>query len=164
MGLLALVVDDAPANRDFAERLLTGAQFEVRGAATGERALEAIETIMTLDLALVDWKLPDMTGLDLLGKLRPRFPEACLVIATMYDDRTRMEQAFEFGCNIFLVKPHGFMELFRRLTAGELQAMRSGPPTIIDQYGPRPYKKSTAVSPAIKLDTDPKPPLPDEPH
>ncbi len=164
MVLVALVVDDAPANRDFAERLLTGAQFEIRGAATGERALEAIETITTLDLALVDWKLPDMTGLDLLDRLRSRFPEACLVIATMYDDRARMEQAFEAGCNIFLVKPHGFMELFRRLTAGELQAMRSGPPTIIDQYGPRPYKKTTALLNSVKPDTDPKSPPPDTSH
>jgi CheY-like chemotaxis protein len=154
MGLLALVVDDAPANRDFAERLLGGAQFEVRGAATGALALEAIESVPALDLALVDWKLPDMTGLDLLGNVRARYPEACLVIATMYDDRARMDQAFEAGCNIFLVKPHGFMELFRRLTAGELQAMRSGPPTIIDQYGPRPYKKATAIQPIVKPESD----------
>jgi CheY-like chemotaxis protein len=154
MALLALVVDDAPANRDFAERLLTGAQFEVRGAASGERALEAIESITALDLALVDWKLPDMTGLDLLGNLRERFPESCLVIATMYDDRTRMDQAFEAGCNIFLVKPHGFMELFRRLTAGELHAMRSGPPTIIDQYGPRPYKRATALLKIVEPSTE----------
>jgi CheY-like chemotaxis protein len=158
MGLRALVVDDAPANRDFAERLLGGAQFEIEGAATGEQALAAIESISALDLALVDWKLPDMIGLELLGKLRARFPEACLVIATMYDDRARMEQAFDAGCNVFLVKPHGFMELFRRLIAGELQAMRGGPPTIIDQYGPRPFKKATLTTPVVKVDTDPKPP------
>lgn len=136
---VALVVDDAPANRDFLERLLGGAKFKVIGAGSGQKALEAIAGVQEITLAVVDMKLPDMTGLQLISQLRRRFPDACLVIATMLDDRDMMEEAFREGCHIFLVKPHGFMELFHRLTNDDICAIRDGPRLVIDQYGPRVF-------------------------
>ncbi|HEX2908419.1 MAG TPA: response regulator [Phototrophicaceae bacterium] len=139
----ALVVDDAPANRDFLERLLTGAKFRVIGAGSGSQALAAVTDMQDLALAVVDMKLPDMTGLQLVAELRQRFPKACLIIATMLDERHMMEAAFQHGCNVFLVKPHGFMELFQRLIKSDVSDMRDGPYLVIDQYGPRVFKLST---------------------
>ncbi|MBI5670207.1 MAG: response regulator [Chloroflexi bacterium] len=141
---VALVVDDAPANRDFLERLLGGAQFQVIAAATGQSALAAVAERPALALALVDMKLPDMTGLQLIVELRQRFPGACLVVATMLDDRPMIEESFRQGCHIFLVKPHGFMELFQRLMTSDVTTIRNGPRLVIDQYGPREFKLSTA--------------------
>ncbi|NDJ76738.1 MAG: response regulator transcription factor, partial [Chloroflexi bacterium] len=65
---------------------------------------------------------------------------ARIVMATMLDERPLIAKAFENGCDVFMVKPHGFMELFRRL-----QAVRAGEETlldklVIDQYGPRPFR------------------------
>jgi len=146
---IALAVDDASANRDFLERLLGGAKFKVRGAGTGSAALKAITGLDKLALAVVDWKLPDTTGLQLACEIRTRFPETYLVIATMYDERSMMEQAFAKGCNVFLVKPHGFMELFQRLMTSDVNTLRAGPNTIIDQYGPRLFKVSTNTMPKV---------------
>lgn len=138
MEKIALVVDDEPANRDFLERLLTQAKFTVYGASSGKSALSQAENIDNLALAMVDMKLPDMNGLELVTSLRRRFPTSRLIIATMYDERSLMEKAFAAGCNVFLVKPHGFMELFQRLNT-----IQPGPDRlndlVIDQYGPRPY-------------------------
>jgi len=47
--------------------------------------------------------------------LRAEYPDSLLVMATMHDDRTLIDQAFVAGVDVFLVKPHGFMELYRRL-------------------------------------------------
>jgi CheY-like chemotaxis protein len=149
MERVALAVDDAPANRDFLERLLKGAEFRVIGAGTGQAALKAVAELDHLSLALVDVKLPDMTGLDLAAHLRQQFPEACIVIATVVDDYSLMETAFSKGCNIFLVKPHGFMELFQRLTTMDIEALRTGPNLIIDQYGPRQFKFATQTVPRV---------------
>lgn len=140
---VALVVDDAPANRDFLERLLGGARFHVISAGTGQQALDIVADRKDVSLALVDMKLPDMTGLQLIVDLRQRFPEACLVIATMLDDRAMIEESFKQGCHIFLVKPHGFMELFQRLMTSDAATIRNGPRLVIDQYGPREFKLST---------------------
>lgn len=137
---VALVVDDNHHNRDFMERLLSHAGFEIRSAAGGKAALEAVATVGALSLAVVDMELPDMTGLQLTFELRRRFEKVCVVIATMHDERSLMESAFNKGCNVFLVKPHGFMELFKRITTEGVEAIREGPCVIIDQYGPRLYK------------------------
>jgi CheY-like chemotaxis protein len=150
----ALAVDDASANRDFLERLLGGAKFEVLAAGSGAAALKVVEGLDKLELAVVDWKLPDTTGLDLACEIRARFPDTYLVIATMYDERSMMEEAFANGCNVFLVKPHGFMELFQRLLTTDIDELRAAPSTIIDQFGPRLYKASTNTVPKVVIAKD----------
>ncbi|HVO42094.1 MAG TPA: response regulator [Aggregatilineales bacterium] len=137
----AIVVDDEPANRDFLEKLLGTANFKVIGATSGAEALASARKTPELTLALVDYELPDMTGVELIRQLRALNPEALLVMATMHDDRALIDRAFAEGLNVFLVKPHGFMELYRRLqTADARKTLLSA--MIIDQYGPRPYRGS----------------------
>ncbi len=135
----ALVVDDEPANRDFLVRLLQQAKLTVEGAGTAKEAQAIAERSERLDLILIDHKLPDMDGVDLLALLHKKHPKARLAMATMLDERSLMDKAFANGCNVFLVKPHGFMELYRRILRAQ-----SGDDTlqrlIIDQYGPRPYR------------------------
>lgn len=135
----ALVVDDNPANRSFLSRLLHTAQFEVYETDNGTDALIRLDALAELQIALVDMQLPDMSGLQLTKRVRCQFPTACVVVATVYDDRSWMERAFSDGCDVFLVKPHGFMELFQRLTTRSLAQVRAEGPLVIDQYGPRPF-------------------------
>src|SRR5690349_14356079 len=138
---LALVVDDVGANREFVVRLLSGAKFKVLSGSTGKAALDLIGLQKDLPMAIIDMKLPDMSGLDLVVELRKKFPKAYLVVASMYDERSTMDKAFAAGCNVYLVKPHGFMELYKRLSQSALAALCADPPLIIDQYGPRLFKK-----------------------
>jgi CheY-like chemotaxis protein len=135
----ALVVDDEPANRDFLERLLQTAGFKVTGAGTGADGLRAARSFPELAIALVDHELPDAKGLEIIKKLREENPESLLVMATMHDDRTLIDEAFDAGVDVFLVKPHGFMELYRRLQEVDANTslLRK---LVIDQYGPRPYR------------------------
>jgi DNA-binding NarL/FixJ family response regulator len=80
-----------------------------------------------------------MTGLQLVIQLRQRFPNVCLIIATIHDEHSLMESAFANSCNAFLVKPHGFMELFKRLNTSNMQDFFADS-LVIDQYGPRPFQ------------------------
>jgi DNA-binding response OmpR family regulator len=133
------VVDDEPANRDFLVRLLEQAKYDAHGASSAVEAFKLLESVENAGLIVIDNKLPDMNGVELLAKLRPRYPQARMIMATMLDERDLMTRAFESGCDVFLVKPHGFMELFRRLqTEGDQE--ESSERLIIDQYGPRPYR------------------------
>lgn len=144
---LALVVDDVGANREFVERLLNGAKFKVLSASTGKAALQIISQHDELSMAIVDMKLPDMSGLELVAHLRGKFTSAYLVVASMYDERSTMDKAFAAGCNVYLVKPHGFMELYQRLMRSELSALLQDPRSIIDQYGPRVFKPLDSSTP-----------------
>lgn len=137
----AIVIDDEPANRDFLERLMGLAGYTVTGAGSAEEALRKIAAMPYLALALVDQELPDVRGVDLIHTLRTGHAGALLVMATMHDGRDLIEEAFAAGVDVYLVKPHGFMELFKRLkeSASDVGGLRR---LIIDQYGPRPFKGS----------------------
>lgn len=135
----ALIIEDEPANQDFLVRLIAQAGFDVQGVQTGEAAIAYAREHPALDLVVTDLELPDMPGLDLAEQLRALLPEALLMVATMWDEPSMIERAFAIGCDVFLVKPHGFMELFKRLSglpASRDQLTR----LLIDQYGPRPYR------------------------
>lgn len=135
----ALVVDDVPANRDFLERLLAQAGFDVMGAHNGASAFEHVHGLDQLALAVVDMHLPDINGLHLTYKLRNRFSQTLIVIATMYDDHSLMESAFAKGGNIYMVKPHGFMDLHKQLTTVGIPKMRAMGPIVYDRHGMRPF-------------------------
>jgi DNA-binding response OmpR family regulator len=134
----ALVVEDEPANQDFFVRLITQAGFSVQGATTAAEALDIAKNQADLRLAAVDLQLPDMPGLDLIRELRDLLPEALLVVLTMWDEPSMITEAFNNGCDVFLVKPHGFMELYQRLK-GLPDTRPDLCRAIIDQYGLRPY-------------------------
>ena len=121
-------------------RLLQQAKLNVKGASSGQEALDLAQAMENLALIVIDHRLPDMSGVALLAQLRAQFPKAILIMATMHDERSLMEQAFETGCDVFLVKPHGFMELFKRLKASPPGGEGMHERLIIDQYGPRAYR------------------------
>jgi len=159
----AVVVDDEPANRDFLERLMQTASFKVVGASSAAEALRVAKEVPELALALVDHELPDTPGLEVITKLRADNPDALLVMATMHDDRPLIDEAFAAGVDVFLVKPHGFMELYRRLKGVDSDAT-SLRRLIIDQYGPRPYKgPDRRRTSELKVSGEPHRSLPGEP-
>ena len=135
----ALILEDTAANRMFFERLLSQAGFEIIAAETGKEAIEKLAGEDTLALAILDMEIPDITGLEMTVRLRKRYPDTCIVVATMHDERSLMDSAFNRGCDVFLVKPHGFMELFKRLTTDGSHTLHQNRPIVIDQYGPRKF-------------------------
>jgi len=138
MNSTALVIDDTDANRQFFERLLAQASFQVIGAARGHDALNIAQE-QPIALAIVDIEIPDMSGLELLSRLRKLRPEACMIVATMHDEESLMASAFTRGADVFLVKPHGFVDLFRRLQTQGAQGLHDSRPLVIDQYGIRGF-------------------------
>lgn len=137
---IAIIIDDEPANRDFLERLVAQADFQTFGAATGAEGKKVIEDLPVSPLIIaIDSELPDMKGIELVKYFRPLHPKSKIIMATMLDDRSLISQAFDSGCDVFLVKPHGFMELFKRLRMLEQN------PTVLDRLvfdhnGVRPRK------------------------
>lgn len=137
---VAIILDDEPANRDFLVRLIEQAQYQTLGAASGAEAVKIAEEQPTPpDLFIVDSQLPDIKGVDLITLFREKYPESKIIMATMLDDRALIQEAFKNGCDVFLVKPHGFMELFKRLQklATEPDALHK---LVIDTLGVRSFR------------------------
>ena len=141
--IYALVIDDEFANRDFMMRLLQQTRIDVRGANSGKQALEAVAELGTsIVLVMLDHRLPDTSGIDLLKEIRPQLPEAKILMATMHDERSMMQEAFAEGCTGFMVKPHGFMELYKRIkdVTTDRAVLNTLDNLIFDQHGIREWR------------------------
>lgn len=112
-----LVVDDdymvARVHRGYVERV---AGFEVAGEArTGAAALEAVRRLRP-DLVLLDVYLPDMSGLDVLARLRaPDGPAVDVLPVTAARDAETVSAALRGGAVQYLIKPFTFEHLKSRL-------------------------------------------------
>jgi class 3 adenylate cyclase/CheY-like chemotaxis protein len=111
-----LVVDDNELNRDMLSRRLGGRGFAVEIAEDGERALARIEQ-QAFDLVLLDVMMPGLSGIDVLTRLRERWPESDLpvIMATARDSAEDVVEALRLGANDYVTKPLDFPVVLARI-------------------------------------------------
>ncbi len=112
-----LIVDDEVAVLHFFERILRHEGYTVVTAASGEAALRAIAE-QKFDLALLDLKLKDMSGLDVLEQLRQRQPTTITIIITAHGSLETSIKALRQGVHDYLLKPCSADELRQSVQAG----------------------------------------------
>lgn len=105
-----LVVDDELLIRTALQGILSAHGFEVRVCETGIKALEIL-TQGFFDLVILDLKLPDFNGLELLKEIKGHFPETGVVIITAYAEVKTAVQAIKDGAFDYLSKPFQEEEL-----------------------------------------------------
>jgi DNA-binding response OmpR family regulator len=116
-GTRLLVVDDNEDNRDMLARRLRRRGYEVSTADSGATALELISSAHRFDAVLLDVMMPDLTGLEVLAKLRTRFNKEQLPIlmATARSDSEDVVEALRLGANDYVTKPINLDEVISAL-------------------------------------------------
>jgi len=99
-----LIVDDQETTRHFLSKALTEEGYLVVSGETGEAGLRLAADEQP-DLVLLDLKLPDTTGLDVLERMRKDGNGACVIIMTAYGDVEAAVAAMRLGACDFIVKP-----------------------------------------------------------
>lgn len=102
----ALVVDDSRAVRMILGRILGELGYEVVAAGDGAEALALVDAGEHVDVALVDWNMPNMDGLELVKQLRDRdLPDLRVMMVTSETDLGRLVLAIEAGADEYAMKP-----------------------------------------------------------
>ncbi|MDF1752735.1 MAG: response regulator transcription factor [Verrucomicrobiales bacterium] len=118
-----LIVDDHPIMRmGLAQLVGLDSNFEVCGeAGSANEAIEKIEEIGDVDMALVDISLPDRSGLELVKDLKVMKPElSCLVISS-HDENVYAERILKAGGKGYIMKdqaPDKLIEAIKVVTNG----------------------------------------------
>ena len=99
-----LIIDDDALIRKTLSAHLTKQGFDVRIAEDGESGLRAHAEACP-DLVLLDMRLPDIDGLEVLRRIRERASRSAVVIMTAYDDMKTTVEAIKLGAFEYLVKP-----------------------------------------------------------
>ena len=99
-----LVVDDDNDMCLLLTRFLTRNNYEVASANSGESAIEWMKKNKP-DLVLCDFRLDDMTGVELLSKIKMTHPEASVIIITGYSDVKDAVEVMKLGAYDYVTKP-----------------------------------------------------------
>jgi DNA-binding response OmpR family regulator len=105
-----LVVDDEKTLRHFLKLHLQEQDYHVTEAADGATALNLIDK-NRFDVALVDLRLTDMNGLDVVRYLRKNSPQTSIIILTAYGTLDSAIEALRQGAHDYLTKPFDTAEL-----------------------------------------------------
>src|ERR1017187_9105842 len=117
----ALVVDDDDIFRTRLCRAFAARGWEAIGAADGASALE-LAAQSSPDLAVVDLRLPGMSGLDIVQGLRRLDETTCIIMLTGYGSIATALTATKLGANHYLSKPADadqILNAWSQISAGE---------------------------------------------
>jgi two-component system chemotaxis response regulator CheY len=102
-----LIVDDSKTMRSILRGLMQSVSFDVVEASSGKDGLAKLEAGEPFDLALIDWNMPEMSGLDLVRALRKdtRFASVRLMMVTTESEYSQIVRALAAGAHEYLIKP-----------------------------------------------------------
>ena len=98
-----LIVDDDETIRDTLYELLSES-YLCQTAETAEKAFSRLEAD-TYDVVLTDISMPGLSGLELLGHVRQRFPNTPVIIISGIGDEEHAQGLIKLGAFEFLLKP-----------------------------------------------------------
>lgn len=104
----ALIVDDSRVMRSILKKFLSTEGFHtLLEAGDGAEALEQLKTAGKVDLALVDWNMPRMNGLDFVAAVRAdrKFDGIRVMMVTTEAEASQVARALEAGANEYVMKP-----------------------------------------------------------
>jgi two-component system NtrC family response regulator len=104
IGNRILVVDDDESLRRVTQVRLQKAGYEVATAADGQQALALLERI-PIDLVITDLKMPGISGVDLLQRVKTDYPEKIVVLVTAYGTVESAVEAMKLGAYDYILKP-----------------------------------------------------------
>jgi len=99
-----LVVDDEQDIRDASERILSRIGYQVQKASRGDEALDILNK-NSIDIVLLDLKMPGMDGMEVLAKIRKRSTEIQVIVITGYATVETAIEAMKQGAYDFIPKP-----------------------------------------------------------
>jgi adenylate cyclase len=99
-----LIVDDEPDMLDFLERVFRN-DFTITRASNAEEALTRLATGQ-FDVLVTDQKMPRMTGVELLERIRELYPDLRKILLSGFTDLPEIQRAIErCGIHAYVVKP-----------------------------------------------------------
>lgn len=124
-GSRVLVVDDDPDLRQFLRQELEIEGYSCHEAANAGEALMRIRA-ESYDLVVLDWSLPDFSGIELCRRLRQTENGTPVLMLTAHDDIKERVEALDAGADDYLTKPFSIEELLARVRA----RLRRGSPQV----------------------------------
>jgi DNA-binding response OmpR family regulator len=113
-----LLIEDDAFMTSIVQFMLERQQMRVTCVADGRKALQLLAETPSFDAVLLDWLMPQVSGLEVLAKFKqhPEWSAIPVVMLSAVDDGQEIARAFKAGANDYLTKPFDPQEMLARLT------------------------------------------------
>jgi two-component system sensor histidine kinase/response regulator len=116
-GLKVLVCDDNQTAREYLQEALKVLTFSVTVSSSGSEAIEILKENQSkpFQLVLMDWKMPQMDGLEAIRQIRqnPEIPHTpAIIMVSAYSEDEVIKKSAKIGIDAFLLKPVSYSTLF----------------------------------------------------
>jgi len=116
-NMKTLIVDDSRMIRMVLRRIVKKLDHDIVEAGDGLQALTCLEQHGYFDLALIDWNMPNMNGLELLCAMRKnsQYDGTKIIMVTTEAEYDHMKLALESGANEYIMKPFNDEDVLQKL-------------------------------------------------
>ena len=128
-----LLVDDEPRLTELLQLELDVEGYEVSVAENGASGLIKARSEPYPNLIILDWNLPDFTGVDVCQRIRSSGINTPILMLTGHDDVTDRVKALDAGVDDYLTKPFSIEELMARLRAMQRRAGKFSGKTVAEE-------------------------------
>lgn len=104
-GKCFMIVEDVESNYLYIEKLLTDSGAEVIWAQTGKEAISIASRIDSIDMVLMDIRMPDINGYEITREIKKINPAVPIIAQTAYAMKSDQQDAFDAGCSAHISKP-----------------------------------------------------------
>lgn len=125
MSIKILLIDDEVNLVDPMSYTLRQKGFEAIAAYNGQEGLNKIN-IEQPDLVLLDWSMPDISGIDVLRRLRESQNNIPVIMITGKSAKEDIVEGLEAGADDYITKPFNWEELMARINAALRRSQQSG--------------------------------------
>lgn len=112
-----LIAEDNPDVGANLEDLFSREGYEVQRTTDGENALQELTTLPPYDLVLLDVKLPEKDGFEVLREAREAGVDSPVIMLTVKDEHKHKLRGFDLGADDYVTKPFDIKELKARVEA-----------------------------------------------
>ena len=120
-----LIVDDEKAIQRFLRNALSGGEFSLHEAGSGQEALAAALAVRP-DIIILDLGLPDMDGIEVIRRLR-EWSEIPVIVLSVREREGDKVAALDAGADDYVTKPFGIGELLARMRVALRRKVREAP-------------------------------------
>lgn len=137
------IADDQSEVREFVRTILQQAEYASAEFANGRQMIRALQ-LETYDLLLVDWNMPEQSGIDVIRWARSNLvPCPQIIIMTSRIDSNDIVLALEAGADDYIVKPEKQEVILARIRSALRRAMPQTVAARIQTYGDFTFDRST---------------------
>lgn len=106
-----LCIDNSETIRKVVKDCVMDLNYVFFEAENGKAGLEIAETIDALELVIIDWNMPVMSGKETLRLFREKYPDVLLLALIKFEKKDEVMAAVDLGANDYMLKPFGVNEL-----------------------------------------------------